>query len=203
MSNICSKVTIDKNWSSQNFSFPILKNQSPCKFWESSNSLRYYRNLYLLVANLKPEISEKENICFSCYFNFEKNSEVSNSISLFFLFNEKLTFNKNETEPEMEISQNKQLSFRMSGYRDGDSRGRDLIVTLNISNAFHNVAPKQKISGNFYLKILTKELYCNNFLQNEDVFTVKMNLHFLNIFRSSIFFCWYQIRLFCRYLLAI
>ena len=33
MSNICLKVTIEKNWRSRNFSFVSLKNLSPGQFW--------------------------------------------------------------------------------------------------------------------------------------------------------------------------
>ena len=40
MSNIYLKVTIEKNWRSQNFDFLSLKNMSPGHFWESSNSRR-------------------------------------------------------------------------------------------------------------------------------------------------------------------
>ena len=41
MSNIYLKVTIEKNWRSQNFDFLSLKNLSPGHFLESSNSQRY------------------------------------------------------------------------------------------------------------------------------------------------------------------
>ena len=41
MSNIYLKVAIEKNWCSQNFDFPSLKNLSPDQFLGSSNSHRY------------------------------------------------------------------------------------------------------------------------------------------------------------------
>ena len=41
MSNIYLKVTIEKNWRSQNFDFLSLKNLSPGHFLENSNSQRY------------------------------------------------------------------------------------------------------------------------------------------------------------------
>ena len=41
MSNIYLKVTIEKNWRSQNFDFLSLKNLSPGHFLESSNAQRY------------------------------------------------------------------------------------------------------------------------------------------------------------------
>ena len=36
MSNIYLKVTIEKNWRSQNFDFLGLKNMSPGQFWEAA-----------------------------------------------------------------------------------------------------------------------------------------------------------------------
>ena len=51
MSNIYLKVTIEKNWRSQNFDFLNLKNLSPGQFLGSSNSRRYHWILKLLAAN--------------------------------------------------------------------------------------------------------------------------------------------------------
>ena len=50
MSNICLKVTIEKNWCSQNLDFLSLKNLSQGQFLGSSNSHRYCWILKLLVA---------------------------------------------------------------------------------------------------------------------------------------------------------
>ena len=50
MSNIYLKVTIEKNWRSQNFDFLSLKNLSPGQCLKSSNSHRYLWILKLLVA---------------------------------------------------------------------------------------------------------------------------------------------------------
>ena len=50
MSNIYLKVTIEKNWCSQNFHFQSLKTLSPGQFSGSSNSHRYHWILKLLVA---------------------------------------------------------------------------------------------------------------------------------------------------------
>ena len=50
MSNIYLKVTIEKNWRSQNFDFLSLKNLSPGQFLGSSNSRKYQWILKLLVA---------------------------------------------------------------------------------------------------------------------------------------------------------
>ena len=49
MSNIYLKVTIEKNWLSQNFDFLSLKNLSQGQFLGSSNLCRYWI-LKLLVA---------------------------------------------------------------------------------------------------------------------------------------------------------
>ena len=49
MSNIYLKLTIEKNWRSQNFDFLSLKNLSPGQFLEGSNSRSYHRILKLLV----------------------------------------------------------------------------------------------------------------------------------------------------------
>ena len=50
MSNIYLKVTVEKNWSSQNFDFLSLTNLPPSKFLGSSNSCRYHWISKLLVA---------------------------------------------------------------------------------------------------------------------------------------------------------
>ena len=50
MSNIYLKVTIGKNWRSQNFDFLSLKNLSPGQFFGSFNSHRHYWILRLFVA---------------------------------------------------------------------------------------------------------------------------------------------------------
>ena len=42
MSNIYSKVTIQKNWPTENFDFRSLKSSSPGQFLGSSNSRRYH-----------------------------------------------------------------------------------------------------------------------------------------------------------------
>ena len=50
MSNISLKVTIEKNWRSQNYNFLSLKRLSPGQFLGSSNSPRYHWILKLPVA---------------------------------------------------------------------------------------------------------------------------------------------------------
>ena len=50
MTNIYLKVTIEKNWLSQNFDFLSLKNLSLGKLLESFSSSRYHWILKLIVA---------------------------------------------------------------------------------------------------------------------------------------------------------
>ena len=50
MSNIYLKVTIEKNWCSQNFNFLSLKSLSPGQFLGNPNSCRYHWILKLLVV---------------------------------------------------------------------------------------------------------------------------------------------------------
>ena len=50
MSNISLKVTIEKNWRSQNYNFLSLKRLSPGQFLGSFNSPRYHWILKLPVA---------------------------------------------------------------------------------------------------------------------------------------------------------
>ena len=109
MSNIYLKVTIEKNWRSQNFDFLILKNSSPCQFLRSCNSLWYDWILKLLVATLKSEVWEQKFLWLFCYFNFERNYYVSKSNISCILLNKNINFNKNETELKME---NPRHSFR-------------------------------------------------------------------------------------------
>ena len=50
MSNIYSKVNIEKNWRSQNFDFLSLKNSFSGQLLGSSNSRRYHIILKLLIT---------------------------------------------------------------------------------------------------------------------------------------------------------
>ena len=51
MSNVYLKVTIDKDWRSQNFDILSSKNLSPGQFLETSNSCRYFWILKVLVTS--------------------------------------------------------------------------------------------------------------------------------------------------------
>ena len=50
MSNICLKVSLEKNWRTQNFNFISLKSSCRGQFWGSSKSGRYHWIFILLVA---------------------------------------------------------------------------------------------------------------------------------------------------------
>ena len=50
MSDIYSKVTIEKNWRSQNFDFLSLKNSHQVSFWGALNSRGYHWIFKLLAA---------------------------------------------------------------------------------------------------------------------------------------------------------
>ena len=80
MTNIYLKVTIKKNWRSQNLDFLSLGNLSRGQFLGSSNSGRFHWTLKLLAAFLKLEVSQ--SVYAFCWT--------------------KINFNKNETESEME-----------------------------------------------------------------------------------------------------
>ena len=59
MSYIYLKVTIEKNWRSQDFDFLSLENLSPGQFLESFNSRRYNWILKILVATWESEVWEQ------------------------------------------------------------------------------------------------------------------------------------------------
>ena len=59
ISNIYLKVTIEKNWASQNFNFKSLKSSPPGQCLGSSNSRRYNWILKIVVATWKSEVCEQ------------------------------------------------------------------------------------------------------------------------------------------------
>ena len=67
--NIHLKVTIEKNWRSQNFDFVSWKKSFPGQFLENYNSYRYH-----WTWNLK--VWEQNCVWLFYYFNFERNSDV-------------------------------------------------------------------------------------------------------------------------------
>ena len=71
MSSNCLKVTIEKNWCSQNFDFVSLKNLSPDQFLESSNFHRYFERNYHVLKSKSAFILLEKNI------NFKKNETKS------------------------------------------------------------------------------------------------------------------------------
>ena len=98
--NIHLKVTIDKNWRSQNFDFLSLKNLSPGEFLRSYKSCRYWT--LKLLATLKSDDWEENLMWIFCYFNFERNYDILKSNSPCILLNKNINFNGNETESKME-----------------------------------------------------------------------------------------------------
>ena len=97
MSNIYLKVTIEKNWHSENFDFLSLKSSSPVEFLRSSNSRRYQWIFKLLVAIKKSEVWEQNCVRLFFYFDFERNYVVLKSKSPCFLLNKYI-----ETESKKE-----------------------------------------------------------------------------------------------------
>ena len=102
MSNIYLKVTIEKNWRSQDFDFLSLKNLSPGQISGSSNSRRYHWILELLVSTYESEVWKQNCVWLFYYFNFERNYDDIKSKSPCILLNKKINFNKNETESNTE-----------------------------------------------------------------------------------------------------
>ena len=97
MSNIYLKVTIEKNWHSENFDFLSLKSSSPVQFLRSSNSRRYHWIFKLLVTIKKSEVWEQNCVRLFFCFDFERNYVVLKSKSPCFLLNKYI-----ETESKKE-----------------------------------------------------------------------------------------------------
>ena len=90
------------NWLSQNFEFLSSKNSSPCQFFGSFNSRRYWISK-LLVATWKTEVWEQNCVWLFCYFKLQWNYDVlKNSNSSCFLLKRTMNFNKNKTESKTE-----------------------------------------------------------------------------------------------------
>ena len=104
MSNINLKVTIGKNWLSQNFYCKSLRSSSPGQFLGSSNSRRYSWILKLLLGTEISDVCEQNRQWLFYYFYFERNYGVLKSKSPCFLLNKKIKFNKSEAESKMENS---------------------------------------------------------------------------------------------------
>ena len=91
MSNIYLKVTIKKNWHSQNFDFLSLKNLSPDQYLGSSNPRKYHWVLKFLVVTEKLEVWEQNCVWLFYYFNFKRHYgfKVKESMNKYINFNEK------------------------------------------------------------------------------------------------------------------
>ena len=114
MSKIYSKVTIKKNWRSQDFDCQSLKNLFQGQFLERSNSRRYHWILKLVFVTQKSEVWEQNCVWLFNYFNFERSYDVLKSKSLCILLNKSINFSKNETESKME---NRTHSFTETNLR--------------------------------------------------------------------------------------
>ena len=102
MSNIYLKLTIEKNWRSQNVDF---LSSSPGHFLGSSSSSRYHWSLKLLVATPRPKVWEQKVVCgFSIVLIL---TEIWKTAC--FLLNQNKSLKKNETELKM---QNLTYKFR-------------------------------------------------------------------------------------------
>ena len=101
LSNIFLKVTIEKNWRSQNFDFLSLRNLSPGHFLGSSNPRRYHWTSKLLFATEKSEVCEW-NCWLFYYFNFKRNYDILKTKSPCILLNKNMNFNKNGRDSKME-----------------------------------------------------------------------------------------------------
>ena len=109
MSNIYLKVTIQKNWRSQNFDFLSLKNLFPDQILGSSKSRRDIIEFKSSCCNLKIRgLGAKTCVAF-LLFNLERNYGVSKSKCSCILLNKNINFNKNNKESKMK---NPTYSFR-------------------------------------------------------------------------------------------
>ena len=110
MSNIYLKVTIEKNWSSQNFDFLSLQILSPGPSLRSSNSRWYhdiieFSNFFLQLKNYVCKLFVKSRSKtmrgFSIFLWRFMSYDVLKSKSPCILLNKKIKFDKNETESKM------------------------------------------------------------------------------------------------------
>ena len=117
MSNIYLKVTLEKNWRSQNFDFLSLKNLSLGQFFVSSNSRRYHWILKFLVATYKSEVWEQNCEWLFYYSNFERNYDALKSKTPCILLNKNINFNKNGTESEIPHTVLERQTLCFSSYK--------------------------------------------------------------------------------------
>ena len=118
MSNIYLKVTLEKNWRSQNFDFLSLKNLSLGQFFVSSNSRRYHWILKFLVATYKSEVWEQNCEWLFYYSNFERNYDALKSKTPCILLNKNINFNKNGTESEIPHTVLERQTLCFSSYKN-------------------------------------------------------------------------------------
>ena len=101
MSNIYSKVTIEKKWCTQNFNFLSLKSLSPDQFLGSSSSCRLLLNFQTSCFNLKIRgLGAKLCKAFLSIILILKGIMTFQSTR--FVLNKNINISKNETESKME-----------------------------------------------------------------------------------------------------
>ena len=96
MSDIYLKVTIEKNWDSQNFS--KLKKFVPKSVFGELQLTQISLNFKTSCRNLLSEVWEQNCVWLFYYFNFERNSKIP-----CILLNKNINFIKNEKESKWEI----------------------------------------------------------------------------------------------------
>ena len=145
MSNIYLKVTIEKNWRSQNFDFLSLRNLSPGQFLGSSNSRRYHWILKLIA------IWVQNCLWLFYYFNFERNYDVLKSKNPCILWNKNINFNKNQKESKIPHTVLERRTLCFSSYKNRKLKVNQWWVELT----------KEKRGNFFVLFILSKENFFN------------------------------------------
>ena len=102
MSNVYSKVTIEKNWLYQNFNFLSLRVYLQVSFWGAAAHAGITEFSSFLLQ-LKNQRSGSKTVWLFHYFDFERNYDP------YLLLNENINFNKNKRESKKE---NPTHSFR-------------------------------------------------------------------------------------------
>ena len=101
MSDIYLKVTIEKNWRSQNFDILGLNISHQVSFWGAPTHADIIEFSNFLLQ-LKNERSGNKTVWRFYYFIFERNVWRFEVKSLCILLNKNINFNKNETESNIE-----------------------------------------------------------------------------------------------------
>ena len=106
ISNIYLKVTIEKNWSFQNFGFLSLKNLSPGQFL----GISFSREFWNFLLQLKNQRSGTNALLFYfafAFLNFERNYDVLKSKRPCILLNKSINFKTKYKRRQNEIKNGK------------------------------------------------------------------------------------------------